>query len=465
MNARILMTILPLMAVFLQPANAADETLKESVSRNLTPLTPEILLQIVHYGRNNTNDTELESIVKECGVIGVFETTTVVDLSRKHPEFSKEIIDKAQKLHQKWCTLARTTIPGRRESGGCIELQGPTPTKAARTIVPRQKTEPEGALSAAQPGEDRGPDATQEGNTKRTKGENGRRETGNPDTQGKTEKTGEKTKNGGEALKKEDKGFSGPSIMFGYVTLNPYRVNRTTAGDWEVQTSDKTTSFMIQANWAWRWAWEDSHTSDTSYQGFGLSTNKVNCLALLDPRGWDIQARAAYTFLDDATNASTVIGSGDLTLEASVGKHIYRQAVDDRFLNLNLEAAVSSVTDRDFLDIHTTVLFGPAVVASVPIGKTNDVRFFFLLRGGPAWYEVPMLKNTDSLLVDTEHGVPDFKSVWGAGMEMEMGVRLWDGFFISSGGRLYGPSEPNPWSAWVGASLSWDLIRNALPPK
>ncbi len=250
------------------------------------------------------------------------------------------------------------------------------------------------------------------------------------------------------ALTKTNPIYAGLSIMAGLVTLNPFTVRSNAAGYYELTPNNSSTRFMVQANYMDRWAW--NIPTNTSYMEwcFAGSSNR-----------WDIQARGAFTFADDSEDTSTILGSGDLCLEASVGRHLWRWSDGHKAGSFNLEVGLSSVTDRQFADTHATVIFGPAYVASfAPPWNSEGTRAFFLLRGGGAYYQVPQLPDVGSALVSQRHGFPEYDCVLGYGVEMEMAYPLSKNLFLSAGGRVYGGSDPNPWTVFIGASMSLDAV-------
>ena len=258
--------------------------------------------------------------------------------------------------------------------------------------------------------------------------------------------------------------YSGLTIQLGLVTLNPFTIqNRGSNGTNDFQiSSDKTSArFMVQVNYAERWAWNNPPYDEVNWCVRDWSTLWKNS---------DFQARGAYTFGPEATNGSTIIGSGNLTLELMIGEHLlhWSDPSKSKAGSINLEGSVSITTDRSFLEVHPTTFIGIAYVASYAPPWDQKNRAFFLARIGGASVDVPQLSNPDTLQVQSKHSEPVFDESWRLGLEMEVYYPLGRGQFVSAGGRVYsghdfiGSQGPTPWSLWVGYSISLDKVWNSV---
>ena len=74
--------------------------------------------------------------------------------------------------------------------------------------------------------------------------------------------------------------------------------------------------------------------------------------------------------------------------------------------------------------------------------------------------DMPKFANNYSQDILTKRGFPDFESHLGVGLEMEASYPVGRGSFISVGGRIYMLADPNPWTFWLGYSISLEKIQS-----
>lgn len=262
----------------------------------------------------------------------------------------------------------------------------------------------------------------------------------------------------------------GFDIMVGSVTLNPYKIGAGTNGGFKLQSDNTETSFIVQVNYADRWAWNRSGTDkqevDTDGIWHNCFHNSSKFKSIWDLDYVDFQGRGGYTFGQNATNASTIIGSGDLNIEFALGRQLFRRGSANNISaqSINLEVEVATVTDRQFSESHTSVILGLAYVTSFqgPLQAGTSNMTYLLFRGGIANSELPLFIGNGPTVAANNIGTPEFHRVWGGAMEMEARYQLSQGSYISAGARVFPNHVIAPWSLWIGYSATLDQLKNIL---
>lgn len=247
--------------------------------------------------------------------------------------------------------------------------------------------------------------------------------------------------------------FGNPRIVSGYITLNPYTITSVAnpAGGTaeKLQGSSTTGAATIQVDYARRWAWDERSTIITPAQTI------INGIPFGRLSSYDIQFRGGYTFTS-SSNASTIIGSGNVDLEMGGGLQLVRWASARNATSINLDAGVETESDRAFASAHNTYFVGPAYVTSmVPPWTTN--RAFMMFRMGSAFYDIPAF-TAGGYVATNGIGGPKYSLVDGLAMEIEAAYPLTPESFIVANTRIYPTHSIAPWSLWIGLSVSEDQI-------
>jgi hypothetical protein len=242
-------------------------------------------------------------------------------------------------------------------------------------------------------------------------------------------------------------------VNTGVVLLNPYKLTKGTVGGREVfeveSTSGSEYKFSTEIKMKRRYAW--SAPADASPWGFV-----------------DYDSRFGWVVGEDDPSASTVVGSGDFYLEASLGTPVWplvRHDKGDFALTLNVEGLGSVATERGVQDLHSQYSAGVALVSgiSTPIGGGRPVEALLGLYYGR--YEVPRfvdeadLPSSGSILVVSQGGFPDYQGVesWTARADVHVPVGATGAIVVA--GRFYlGVDEVNPWSVWIGFTYTGELL-------
>jgi hypothetical protein len=248
-------------------------------------------------------------------------------------------------------------------------------------------------------------------------------------------------------------------LHFGLVTLNPFRVTvdpGTNGPRAFMEQDDKSARLLVEFTYNNRWAWNMPEPTEVQ---------RVFTKPMGRFRGWDFQGRISFSFLDGDGDGASILGAGDLYSEFSVGKHLVRWATENQAHSVNMETSYGAATDRSSLDLHARILHGLSYSAGFdnPFFGSSDHhrRILFTTRMGIAWFDVPRFLNSDTNEVAIRRGVPDFQLSFGYALETEFFYPLSATSALTAGGRVYGCSDPNPWTIWVGYTKSVGQIVSA----
>jgi hypothetical protein len=243
-------------------------------------------------------------------------------------------------------------------------------------------------------------------------------------------------------------------LHFGLITLNPYQIHvQEVDGQHRafMESDDTSSRLLVEFTLNNRWAWKNPFETECS-EGFE-SVFKRDPLEWTT--GWDFQGRISFSFFDSNGDGAAILGAGDLYSEITLGKHLARWARHNQAHSVNVEGSYGAVTDRKSLDLHARILAGLSYNAAFenPL-TTKQRRILFSSRLGAAFYEIPRFVDAHSAEVVMRRNLPEFRMTVGYALESELFYPLSNASALTAGGRLYGNSDPNPWTVWVGYTKS-----------
>jgi hypothetical protein len=235
-------------------------------------------------------------------------------------------------------------------------------------------------------------------------------------------------------------------VHFGAITLNPFTISQDSSNTYHLNRSNSDTLAYLELFASRRWGWRNPLPENPNFP--------------VDDwvRSWDFSTRAMYVFQNSGQpSGSTIIGSGDLSGDLLIAKHLFRLADEQSAFSINLALAAGVTTDTESLDIHDRYFAGPEFVyatAGFP-GVPDGKRFLIATRFGYIRYEVPTLLGKNSDVVLSEFTFPDYHAVNGFGMEIDAVYPVTHSLALATGLRFYQNGDPNPWSVFVG--VTYDL--------
>jgi hypothetical protein len=261
-----------------------------------------------------------------------------------------------------------------------------------------------------------------------------------------------------DELRKGPNGF----INSGVTVLNPYRITANSNNQQVLQTSDTATKAMIEFIYSDRWAWREPMAKEKDASSFVLGN--------WDPHHWDFMGRGSYTFTGSSTNAATIPGSGELSLEFSFAKQILRWSHETDAHSVNLEIFGGGVSDRGFNRIHPRFVPGLGYTTSFALLSSNRVDYLF--RGGLGLFDAPSYSTVNGVAQTDNSGnyridpTSSYSLLWRPVLETEVYYPIGTAGALNAGGRLYMTPDhqrhPDQWSFWVGYSLNIETLANAL---
>ena len=226
-------------------------------------------------------------------------------------------------------------------------------------------------------------------------------------------------------------------LSAGVVTLNPYKID----DDFKVvSTGENDVKAFVELLFRDRAAWLD--IGDRS-------------------PGLDYEARFGYVFEDGEASGSTIAGSGDVFMELNAGLRLCRlptSAGSDVDGTLNFELFYAMVTDRHAQDIHHQEAAGFTWVLGVP--RRNGHRKTEMLFGVyGAFVEVPDFVSDETLEVKKlREEFPRFDAELGVMLRADIRIPVGQAGFLTFAGRHHAVHDLNPWSFWIGYTVTTERI-------
>lgn len=235
-------------------------------------------------------------------------------------------------------------------------------------------------------------------------------------------------------------------------------------------------------------AW-DAHQEQGSYFGPRYLWSKKAWFSLL-PDDWE--ARMGFVFDGSSdTTTSTVVGGSDLYAQVAMGWNILRWSLptispEETPIRgaIDLEGALSLVTDSKFTDVHERYLIGPSLVFGIPLIWTTPAEdeeddstaetgarrehvalpiIEIVTRAGAVNVDTPRFVPNAGREVRVEQGAPAYRGRWGFGLDMEINVPITRSLgYLVARGSLNAGFDPNPWSLQLGYTIPLSTLAQGL---
>lgn len=249
-------------------------------------------------------------------------------------------------------------------------------------------------------------------------------------------------------------------VTTGAILLNPYTISQNEDGSYELKGDSETeTEFFIEMIARHRPAWMKKARQEKL-------ENKWQYIVPTD-----LEGRIGFVTETKEVTGSTVAGSGEGFIEASVGWQLYSQSPTT---SLNLETMFSMVTDREFQDIHDSYHAGFCYIAGIPVpNKTEqknsdktasetaaesiDTRrvIEFALGAYYCGVEVPRFADEETNLLVSNRGEPEFYTAKGAMIRGDINIPFDKSGSLCLVTRYYlGTEDINPWSLRLGVTIN-----------
>ena len=225
-----------------------------------------------------------------------------------------------------------------------------------------------------------------------------------------------------------------------------------------ISSSSPNLRTYLEFGYAWAWVTEPSAITNEFPDATQPSSR-------WDPafwQHWDVQARTSFQFGTSGTkaNADTIMGSGDVNTEVSIGKPLWFGVDgDDGAWTVGLEATIGGNTDRLARTIHVNYFGGLAMNlgmggTAVPT-ETAAQRLTFLHFGiGGAFVDHIVYVHGSNSEIQYEGDIPRYKSSSMAlAGEAELRYPIPQGGTLTVGARLYAKLKPSPWVLYFGYTL------------
>jgi hypothetical protein len=180
----------------------------------------------------------------------------------------------------------------------------------------------------------------------------------------------------------------------------------------------------------------------------------------------DITASLGYVFSQSSGpsnyNASTIIGSSDFYLNASLGVPLLRYCTDTNGAfkgQLTLEISDGFVTDKQFMELHHNFFVGLGLQGGF-LFKGNQAYWFG--RAGYAEIDQPVLVGGTSTVQFNGLGQPDFNQDWIPSTGATVVFPLTPAINLNAGIDAYYTRHPANWEANLGVSFDLSKLVSAL---
>jgi len=257
----------------------------------------------------------------------------------------------------------------------------------------------------------------------------------------------------------------GPFLLHaGLVTLNPFKIEKNDAGNFQLETDEQSAHGFIELIGSHRPIWDPNMIVCRG----GQSIYRSDCISggfrgIL--RNIDLETRLGYFFGADEKSGSTIVGSGDLSGEINLGVNALRVEMENGIrLGLNLpEVSFAAVSGRNVQDIHLSWTYGLGFLMGIPnpIGPKQQRIQMRALFGGSS-FEIPDMIGSSSE-VAAENGFPEFVREWGGwSTQIEARYPISKSTFLTAMGRFFHGADPNPWSLQIGVQLNPQKLNDVI---
>jgi hypothetical protein len=247
-------------------------------------------------------------------------------------------------------------------------------------------------------------------------------------------------------------------IHTGVFLLNPYTIDPNTrllnpAGETDASAS-------LQVDYQYVWAFSKQRQAENKVpDGSGWRPQGVSYPFFGADSVIDIEARIGYVFQStDEPSASTIIGSGEFLTEVTVGSPIYRY-IDkgEQPHSVSLDVSYGMVTDRATFDVHHRIFGGFSYRTAFHMGDSPSQ---LTVRFGGAGIEVVDFANDTTTEVVFERGAPKYSMNAAWALEAEARIPIVESLSAVLGTRIYGGTDPNLWTAYLGATIPIENFGN-----
>lgn len=290
-----------------------------------------------------------------------------------------------------------------------------------------------------------------------------------------------------ELFEKQDSISTGGALKFFHAGLrqqNPYTRDiqtDATTGDKRgfLDNGSKEVSGFLEFVYSNRWAWNASRTAAAEKVGEHVKGSTVargqsygfiapGFTALTAPDLWDFEARIGFGLAkDDKIDAGAVAGSGDVSIDLNLARHLSRGPFfgKDGYASLNLEFGYGISTRTDSFDALQRIFAGPSYTVSFPSWGGGDTPAFMQLRAGAAWVDTLEFKDEAKREVYLRNDkMPRYHLKSGGVVEADLIYPLSRSAHLTFGARIYAAHDPNPWSLYIGYTKSISDLAKALLP-
>lgn len=219
------------------------------------------------------------------------------------------------------------------------------------------------------------------------------------------------------------------------------------------------------------WKDETQWSKGQTLHGPGPNLFHVDWKAWLDrSNGFDVQSRLSFEFGSESqASANVITGSGDVSVETSLDKHLMRGWTPYSVFSLSATTSGGLVTDRTTSRAHPRALLGLTFAASFddPLRpKAEARRALFRATFGRALIDtIGYLDRPSSTLRTVSPGVPRYVRRYTNALEAEAYFPLFKQSFLTLGARIYYPTDPTPWSVFLGLTTPLAEVVGGLFPK
>lgn len=285
----------------------------------------------------------------------------------------------------------------------------------------------------------------------------------------------------------QDSISTGGAVKFFHAGLrqqNPYTLkiqtdDATKETHGYLENGSKEVSGFLEFVYSNRWAWNASRTAAAEKVGEHVKGSTVargqsygfiapGFTALTAPDLWDFETRIGFGLAkDDKIDAGAVAGSGDVSIDLNVARHLSRGRFpgDDGYASLNLEFGYGISTRTDSFDALQRIFAGPSYTVSFPSWGGGDTPAFLQMRAGAAWVDTLEFKDEAKREIHLRNDtMPRYSLKSGWVVETDLIYPLSRSAHLTFGARIYGAHNPNPWSLYIGYTKSISDLAKALLP-
>lgn len=297
----------------------------------------------------------------------------------------------------------------------------------------------------------------------------------------------------------QDSISTGGAVKFFHAGLrqqNPYTLNLQTDDATKeihgyLENGSKEVSGFLEFVYSNRWAWNASRTAAAAKAEADRKACRSagpeqhvgsRCCELPLPFGfgvppldrfweadlWDFETRIGFGLAkDDKIDAGAVAGSGDVSIDLNLARHLSRGPFfgKDGFASLNLEFGYGISTRTDSFDALQRIFAGPSYTVMFPSWGGGDTPAFMQLRAGAAWVDTLEFKDEAKREVYLRNDkMPRYDLKSGGVVEADLIYPLSRSAHLTFGARIYAAHDPNPWSLYIGYTKSISDLAQALLP-